>query len=86
MSEHPNKPHRLSQIFQSYDAPVYFATFCTAYRNPILVNDLVHTAFRNYAVKADPRGIAIERYAIMPDHIHCFIRMAPSIRSDRRFG
>ena len=77
MSEHPNKPHRLSQIFQSYDAPVYFVTFCTAQRKPILSNDAVHMAFRLYAEKAEPRGIAIGRYVIMPDHIHCFVRMAP---------
>ena len=77
MSDHPNKPHRLDQIFQSYDAPVYFVTFCTADRKPILANDFVLVALRNYAEKAEPRGIAIGRYVIMSDHIHCFIRMAP---------
>ncbi|VGO22252.1 REP-associated tyrosine transposase [Pontiella sulfatireligans] len=77
MSERPNKPHRLDQIFQSYDAPVYFVTFCTANRKPILANDYVHAAFRHYAEKAEPRGIAMGRYVIMPNHIHCFVRMAP---------
>ncbi|MDF7824209.1 transposase [Pontiellaceae bacterium B12227] len=78
MSPHPNKPHRLDQVFHSYDAPVYFVTFCTAGRKPILANEAVHAAFRNYAKKAEPRGIAVGRYVIMLDHIHCFIRMAPS--------
>lgn len=77
MSSHPNKPPRLDPIFQSYDAPVYFVTFSTADRKSILANDPVHVAFRNYAKKAEPRGIAIGRYVIMPDHLHCFIRMAP---------
>jgi REP element-mobilizing transposase RayT len=77
MSEHPNKPHRLSQIFQSYDALVYFVTFSTANRAPILTNDSVHTELRQYAEKVEPRGIAIGRDVIMPEHIHCFIRMAP---------
>ena len=77
MSSRPNKPHRLSQIFQSYDSPFYFVTFCTAQRKPILANAAVHAAFRRHAEKAEPRGIAIGQYVIMPDHIHCFLRMAP---------
>ena len=77
MSTHPNKPHRLSEIFQSYDAPVYFITCCTAARRPLLANYTVHRKFRRFAEQAEPRGVAIGRYVIMPDHIHCFIRMAP---------
>ena len=77
MDDHPNKPHRLQQIFQSYDSPIYFVTFCTADRKPILANEAVQTEFRTYAEKAELRGLAIGRYVIMPDHIHCFIRMAP---------
>jgi len=77
MTNHPNKPHRLSQIFQSYDAPVYFVTFCTADRKTMLANPSVHVALRQYAEKAEPRGVAVGRYVIMPDHIHLFIRMAP---------
>ena len=72
MSNHPNKPHRLSQIFQSYAAPVYLVTFCTADRVNLLANDSVHAAFCEYAEKAAPLGIAIGRYVIMPDHIHLF--------------
>ena len=77
MPNPPNKPPRLSRIFQRYDAPVYFVTFCTADRKPVLANDTVHEALRHYAGKAEPRGIAVGRYVIMPDHIHCFIRMNP---------
>jgi len=77
MNNRPNKPRRLPQIFQSYDAPIYFVTFCAANRNPILANAAVHAAFRQYAEKAEPDGIAIGWYVIMPNHIHCFIRMAP---------
>ena len=77
MSTPPNKPRRLGKIYQSYDSPVYFVTFCTADRKSLLANPAVHKSFQRYARKAQPRGIAIGRYVIMPDHIHCFIRMAP---------
>jgi putative transposase len=77
MQDPPHKPHRLSQVFQSYDSPIYFVTFCTADRKSMLATPAVHDAFLKYAQKAEPRGIAIGRYVIMPDHIHCFIRMAP---------
>jgi putative transposase len=77
MCAQPKKPHRLERIFQSYNSPLYFMTFCTARRRAILANDAVHQAFRAYAEKSEPRGIAVGRYVLMPDHIHCFIRMAP---------
>ena len=77
MKQHPDKPHRLSQIFSSYNPPVYFVTFCTADRKPILVNDSVHQKFRDFSENATQHGVAIGQYVIMPDHIHCFIRMAP---------
>jgi len=77
MSCRPNKPRRLQQIFQCYDTPVYFVTFCTANRKPILANNAIHNNFCRYAENAESRGIAVGRYVIMPDHLHCFIRMAP---------
>ncbi|QHI68641.1 REP-associated tyrosine transposase [Tichowtungia aerotolerans] len=77
MKPHPDKPHRLSEIFSYYNPPVYFVTFCTADRKPILSNDSVHQKFCNFSENAIQHGVAIGQYVIMPDHIHCFIRMAP---------
>ena len=77
MKPRADKPHRLDQIFQNYNPPLYFVTFCTAHRKPILANDETHGKFRHFAIKAEPKGVAIGRYVIMPDHIHFFLRMAP---------
>jgi REP element-mobilizing transposase RayT len=82
MKDHPSKPRRLEQIFHSYDAPIYYITFNTFNRIRILDNAAVHNKFISFAKQAEPRGVAFGRYVIMPDHIHCFIRIAP----DRRIG
>jgi len=80
--KHPDKPHRLTTIFQSYDAPIYFITFNTFDRKHLLGSDAVHRKFDAVARQAETKGVAFGRYVIMPDHIHCFIRIAP----DREIG
>ncbi len=70
------KPLRLSTVFQSYDPPLYFITFCTLHRRPILANTPVHDAFTCYGREAEKHGIGVGNYVIMPDHVHLFIRMA----------
>jgi REP element-mobilizing transposase RayT len=77
MNSHPDKPHRLPSIFQNYAAPLYFVTFCTAGRKPLLATDSVCEKFRQFAEQALGHGVAFGRYVIMPDHIHCFVRLAP---------
>jgi putative transposase len=79
MNPYPTKPHRLDSIFSCCTAPLYFITFCTFDRKPLLDNHPVHRAFLKFARKAADRGAAIGRYVIMPDHIHCFIRIAPAL-------
>jgi hypothetical protein len=59
MKPHSDKPHRLSTIFQSYSAPVYFITFCTADRAPLLATNAVH----QFAQQALSHGVAIRYYA-----------------------
>ena len=71
--KYPGRPPRLSRVFDR--TPLYFVTFNTWRRHPLLANDAVHKAFFNYAQKNQPRGIAVGRYVIMPDHIHLFVRM-----------
>ena len=82
MQRHPDKPHRLARIFQSYDPPVYFITFNTFKRRKILANERIHVRFKAFAAQAEKQGAAVGRYVIMPDHMHCFIRIAP----DKRIG
>jgi putative transposase len=77
MKSQPKKPQRLELLFQSYDAPIYFITFCTFDRKKILNNESVQRRFIAFASQAETKGVAIGRYVIMPDHIHCFIRIAP---------
>jgi REP element-mobilizing transposase RayT len=77
MKNQPRKPRRLDRIFQSYDAPVYFITFSTFDRKPVLNTSLVHQKLLSFALHAEAKGVAFGRYVIMPDHIHCFVRIAP---------
>jgi len=70
----PNRPPRISLIFQKYDQPLYFVTFNTAKRAAILANEGVHHAFIEFCKKAETSGIAVGRYVIMPDHVHLFVR------------
>jgi len=64
----------LRTVFDSYESPVFFVTFCTANRQPVLANPAVHEAFRQYALRGarEQRG-AVGRYVIMPDHVHLFV-------------
>ena len=66
------KPPRL-EVFQKYDPPVYFVTFCTNHRRKALANYSVHSVVMDYGRRALERGVALGRYAIMPDHIHLFV-------------
>jgi len=72
------RPPRLEQIFQSYDPPLFFITFCTLHRGRIKPLDLAHEAFRTYALRGrDEFNIAVGRYVVLPDHIHLFVRGGP---------
>jgi REP element-mobilizing transposase RayT len=68
------KPPRLREVFQAYDSPVYFVTFCTYERRSILACDAAHEAFRQYAERgAAEKRATVGRYVIMPDHVHVFV-------------
>ena len=69
------KPPRLSHVFAKYDAPLYFVTFNTNARRPLLASREVHDAFVQYSQRAYEYHIGIGRYVIMPDHIHVFVRL-----------
>ena len=71
--KYPGRPPRLSRVFDR--TPLYFVTFNTWKCHPLLANDAVHEAFCRYAQKNRPRGFAVGRYVIMPDHVHLFVRV-----------
>src|ERR1700704_1741491 len=66
------KPPRLGLIY--VDHPLYFVTFCTLYRRPMIANAQVHETFRSYCMGAADHGVAVGRYVIMPEHLHLFVR------------
>ena len=70
----PGRPPRLERIFQSYDTPLYFVTFNTHARRPVLGTPAVHEALISFGNAGIDRGVAIGRYVIMPDHVHLFVR------------
>ena len=67
------RPPRLTPIFQTYDAPLFFVTACTLYRRPFPSLQIAFDAFRTYATRAQSFNIAVGRYVIMPDHLHLFV-------------
>ena len=86
MNKEPQRPPRLSTVFQKYDPPLFFVTFGTFNRIPVLADPAVHDRFIRFGKEAAGRGTAIGRYVIMPDHIHLFIRPAREQRLGRTIG
>src|SRR5215471_6993718 len=68
------RPPRLEQIFQTYDPPLYFITICTIHRRKIGDLNTAQHAFECYIRRArEEFGVAVEKYLIMPDHMHFFV-------------
>ena len=69
------RPLRLSQIFQSYDPPLFFVTVCTLHRRKIPSLKTANEALVVYGTRAIKEfNVALGRYVIMPDHLHFFVR------------
>jgi len=69
------RPPRLSQIFQSYDAPLSFVTVCTLHRRRFPSLKTAQEALVVYGTRAISEfNVALGRYVIMPDHLHFFVR------------
>ncbi|MEO5716979.1 MAG: hypothetical protein ABIR29_00215 [Chthoniobacterales bacterium] len=67
------QPPRLERIFQKYDAPLFFVTFNTHGRRPLLANTAVHAAFLDYGLRAAAHRVGVGRYVLMPNHVHMFL-------------
>ena len=68
-----SQPLRLDRIFQIYDPPLFFVTFCAARRRKILANTRANRAFIDDAKRGLDHNVAVGRYVLMPDHIHFFV-------------
>ena len=81
------RPPRLERIFQSYDPPIFFVTFCTLHRVKIGRLEVAHEAFTKYALRArDEFNVALARYVIMPDHVHLFVQGDPNFQLESWVG
>ena len=61
--------------FQKYDRPLWFITFGTHNRKPVLASREVCNRLKLFGEGQITRGIAIGLYVVMPDHIHLFVRL-----------
>ena len=74
------KPNRIPEYDYSQNG-AYFITICTKDRQPILssiVGDDAHIVPKPYGIIAEKyirNASEIEKYVIMPDHIHMIIRL-----------
>lgn len=67
------RPLRLDRVFSKHQ-PLFFVTFNTSRRQPLLDRSEIHDAFRTFALRAHEQyGVAVGRYVLMPDHTHLFV-------------
>ena len=85
MGRFPRLPPRLDRVFVA--APVYFITFCTYRRRPVLATPELHAALVAFSKRAYlEHHIAVGRYVILPDHIHLFVSGDRSFDPGRWIG
>jgi len=64
---------RLDEIHQ--EQPIFFITFCTFERRPLLADSKLHDSFEAFCVKYRERQNLVGRYVIMPNHVHLFLML-----------
>jgi REP element-mobilizing transposase RayT len=69
------QPQRLGWLFREY--PVYYITVCTYNRRRILDRPEVHNTFIQFGLRAHEYDVWVDRYVIMPDHVHLFAGFGP---------
>jgi REP element-mobilizing transposase RayT len=66
------RPPRLGRLFDNGPS-LYFITFNSYKRLPLLARPEVHEAFEMFCFKAQDHDVAVGRYVIMPEHVHLFV-------------
>jgi REP element-mobilizing transposase RayT len=59
------------------ERPLFFITAATQEKRRLLDQDIVHKTLVGFFEKAAERGVFVGRYVLMPDHLHCFVAVAP---------
>lgn len=77
VDHYPRRPARLEWLFSNV-FPLYFVTFNTYRRLPLLARAEVHQAFFLFCLRAQKHDVAVGRYVLMPDHAHLFVAL-PSL-------
>ena len=72
--DYPRRPKRLEWLFSNV-CPLFFVTFNTYKRLPLLAHPEIHDSFRSFCFRAQERQIAVGRYILMPDHVHLFVAL-----------
>ena len=75
-NRYPKRPPRIAP-FQKFDPPLYFVTFCSFDRKPILATVAFHGHFVRHMQRKSAEGIVCGEYVVMPDHLHLFLRIDP---------
>jgi len=71
----PKRKHlrRLSQIFEQWQAPLYYLTVCTKGRERVLANERVCRILADsWAEAGRSNNWMVGCYMVMPDHVHFF--------------
>ncbi len=71
----PMRPRlsRLDEIYPGYS--IFFVTFGTHERQPLLANSAIHDSFQKFCILGRERHALAGRYVIMPDHLHFFVNL-----------
>jgi putative transposase len=72
--QYPRRPPRLEWISSALH-PLYFVTFNTYERLPLLARPEIRETFRAFCSRAIERNIAVGRYVLMPNHAHLFVAL-----------
>jgi putative transposase len=64
---------RLERVW--IDSPIYFVTSCTKDRRAVLArDDIANILIEEWSTAQDRHGWVVDRYVIMPNHVHFFCR------------
>jgi putative transposase len=73
-TRYPQRPPRLELRFSKL-RPLYFVTFNTYKRLPLLARTDIHETFCIFCNRAQEQAVAVGRYVLMPDHAHLFVAL-----------
>ena len=72
------RPPRLELRFSKL-RPLYFVTFNTYKRLPLLARADIHETFCVFCNRAQEQAVAVGRYVLMPDHAHLFVALPEEV-------